>query len=293
MSLYVFPTSPEVPLAFLDLGNVTGAVVLDGAIASAWRMRLIGNVIVTPANLTPGRSYSVEVVQDGTGGRTFSAPAVDFSTAADSIVSAAPNANTFCELTARSAVAAFGALAGDTLGGWRFRDLGFGFPNEAKLNRVSGSIQRDDGAGTGIEVVGWSGFGTGLTSTQQINLVSGAASTVRALVGATPRILADANGVDVFGARVVFVAVVATPVVATIDTYIRAGVGASVVNLPAMLAGMNGQSITVKNRSGVAVTVNANAGNTIDGVASQVIANKQIATFTAYFPGLEWLAAPG
>lgn len=66
--------SPPVWQGFIDLGDVSGPVELDGSIAMAWKMTLVGDVDLTFVNLTKGVEYDVQAVEDSTGGWIINYP---------------------------------------------------------------------------------------------------------------------------------------------------------------------------------------------------------------------------
>jgi hypothetical protein len=114
----------EAVAAYLDLGDVSGAVVLDGSAASAWRMKLIGNATVTFANMAAGRPYCVEVVQDAVGGWTVTWTGAAFSGDGGSQPASGVNTRSFVVFFGRTATTVGAMMYGDIWGGARTVDSG-------------------------------------------------------------------------------------------------------------------------------------------------------------------------
>jgi hypothetical protein len=64
--------------AWIDLGNVTGAVALDANAGLNYKFTMIGNVTVSVTNLKNGQQIGFAAKQDATGGRTLSWSGMSF-----------------------------------------------------------------------------------------------------------------------------------------------------------------------------------------------------------------------
>lgn len=101
------PPPPTPTVGFLDLGDVSGNLILDGAEASAWRATLVQDVNVFFLNLTPGETYSVEWVQGPTGYRSVNYPGfTEYPEAVTLQITQYPSATTVANFVARTSTAA-------------------------------------------------------------------------------------------------------------------------------------------------------------------------------------------
>jgi hypothetical protein len=57
---------------FIDLGDRSGAVVIDGNAGSRFKMRAVGNITISFTNMKDGQPLDISVLQDATGSRTVS-----------------------------------------------------------------------------------------------------------------------------------------------------------------------------------------------------------------------------
>jgi hypothetical protein len=102
--------------AFVNLGNVTGAITLDLSTGSRFRGTLTGNVTVSMINAKNGQPLDVLFLQDATGGRTVSWSGTNFAFATNTAPTASTGANA-------NAVQASGICTSTTaayMAGWKF-----------------------------------------------------------------------------------------------------------------------------------------------------------------------------
>jgi hypothetical protein len=57
---------------YVDLGDKTGAVVIDGNLGSRFKIRAVGAITISVTNMKDGQPLDISVLQDATGGRTVS-----------------------------------------------------------------------------------------------------------------------------------------------------------------------------------------------------------------------------
>lgn len=291
---------------FSELGNVSGAVVLDGNDASAWRMTLIGDVTFSFVNLRPGAPYSIQVVQGAPGEWTVTFPAsADFDVQG---TEAYPSEgfSTVYQCTAISATAAYPSMHGGmnlALAGYEVigRDgdpnfgirPGFSTPGDASsrfeqavlwMGPCTGAGPSFSGnwfiqSAAGGEDVKWT-FGAAAAGpvaatfwSWQLDVawsvsIPGASDAFTLAVGGATRVLADADGVTVRNSRARWTDIATTPVSAAIDLWYYANAGADVLNLPAGSAAIDGMAIGLTNFSGSDMTTNPDGTDEINGVAA-------------------------
>ena len=292
---------------FEELGDVSGAVELDGATASAWRLTMIGNTSITFVNLVPGITYSIQVLQDAVGGRivTFPGAYSDFDYVGQEAYSG-PEFTTIYQLTAHtSSTGAISTYAGNAFVSVAYNfagvdgDPNFGFhpgfsvPNDP-LSRfepcvfwqgpctgagpsVSGIWYFQSAAGVQDIAMQFVAAGAGPVAADlwawtmgcgwSVS-IPGAADAFTLAVGGATRIIADADGVTVRNSRARWTDIATTPVSAAIDLWYYATAGADVLNLPAGSAAIDGLAIGLTNFSGSDMTTNPDGTDEINGVAA-------------------------
>lgn len=90
-----------------------------------------------------------------------------------------------------------------------------------------------------------------------------------------------------------FQEVTTTPATATIDRFIYLSGAASVLNLPAGSAALDGMQIVVKNGTGSTATINRAGADTIDGATSYSLISNQQVLLTWHQANTRGLASPG
>ena len=75
LGLLLQGTSSQVKGTYYDAGNTSTALTIDWNNGNTQRCTLTGNVTFTLSNPVAGSFYSLELIQDGTGGRTVTFPA--------------------------------------------------------------------------------------------------------------------------------------------------------------------------------------------------------------------------
>jgi hypothetical protein len=324
---------PPPAVGFDDLGDVSGAVLLDGATASAWKMRLVGDVAFTFANLTAGRSYALQIEQDGVGNWSVTYPGgSEFADFDPGIPQNTPTVTTRVDALARSSTAvtlsASGGInasvvseefagideAAETIlrGGFsvgsdptsRFLDLAiWQGPCTGAGPSQSGPLYFTSAAGTTDVTAIFRAAGAGPVAADlwewvctvgwSVQVPGTAGKEFTVKAGATTRIVVDSNGVDVNGSRVTWQHVTTSPDTAMLGRWVYVDAGGAVLNLPAGSAAIDGHVITVTNRSGGAASVVPDGAQTINGAPSYAMADKLTTSFAWFEAGPFWNATPG
>lgn len=75
LGLLLAGTSSQVKATYYDAGNTSTALAINWNNGNTQKCTLTGNVTFTMTNPVAGSFYSLELIQDGTGGRTMTFPA--------------------------------------------------------------------------------------------------------------------------------------------------------------------------------------------------------------------------
>jgi hypothetical protein len=325
------PPSPAV--GYLDLGDVSGAVVLDGAVATAWRARLTGDITVSFANLRPGAKYGALLVQDAIGNHAVTWPvSTQWADAAGAgTIDADPDIGTVVQFFGRTATAATGAQIGGQFSFIVSNEIagispgvdgltvygGFSSPGDPTLQFqqltfwLGPCVAPDNKSGTlGLLAAPSSANdvdlyfkGPNAADTLHIDFhvsvtqLLDAGTTYNAGYAGDSRIAFDDDGTTIRQSRVTFTRLSAATVALVIDTMNLLSGAVATANLPTITSANDRQTLSVKLQAALTVAVTPDAGQTVDGAASYAMtASGQAASFIADWNGgvsPQWIAFPG